>query len=294
MGDMSDVTIRDILEANPYGITRPGLVAWARLRIDPEFDDDRLTAELSALGGAVTEADGFVTLTPVGAGTPAPGWSDDPGSALPRAEPRTEAPIGWGSGPDSSADGRSTGIEGRPSPVAGPAAIDGWEAPPRAVPRRWLWAIAGLAIVAVIALQVVGSWARSVPAPTLAPGGQRLDASALSPGVCHQTPGSGTFYDVEVRDCATPHDAEVYAVVDHPAVGDAPYPGDDIIDRFVQTVCGPAFILYTGLDPRSQTELAQEWYGPTEEGWAGGDRQVVCYFTSASGEPLTHSYRVQP
>jgi hypothetical protein len=56
-------TIADILTANPDGLSMVGLLAWARLRVAPDYTEAQLEAALAALGTAVTVDGGFVRST---------------------------------------------------------------------------------------------------------------------------------------------------------------------------------------------------------------------------------------
>ena len=37
-----------------------------------------------------------------------------------------------------------------------------------------------------------------------------------------------------------------------------------------------------------------DWFAPSEETWAAGDREVTCYLTAADGKPTTVSYQALP
>jgi hypothetical protein len=52
--------IADILASNPDGISMAGLLAWARLRVGPDFSEDQVVAALAALVPPVTIEGGFV------------------------------------------------------------------------------------------------------------------------------------------------------------------------------------------------------------------------------------------
>jgi hypothetical protein len=54
--------VAEILRANPDGISRAGLMAWARLRVTPDLTDEQLDAALAALGSSVVVHDGYARL----------------------------------------------------------------------------------------------------------------------------------------------------------------------------------------------------------------------------------------
>jgi len=80
-----------------------------------------------------------------------------------------------------------------------------------------------------------------------------------------------TVYALEVLDCATPHDREVFAVLRLP--GDD-YPAADI-ERDANRRCLAEFEGYVGRSFEESTlDLAA--MSPTASSWAAGDREVVC------------------
>lgn len=97
--------------------------------------------------------------------------------------------------------------------------------------------------------------------------------SALRVGQClHQPGASNAIEEVEVVPCDDPHDFEVFARVELP---DGPYPGDDGVSDAAQPACTGRFAAYVGVEP-SDSVLATGFLVPSEEGWDGGDREVVC------------------
>ena len=84
-------------------------------------------------------------------------------------------------------------------------------------------------------------------------GPTRLDT--LEEGDCLIYRATG---DVREVYCADPHHAEVIGVV---LMQDGPYPGDDAINNFALANCPDGF---------------DTFIFPTENFWAGGDRQITC------------------
>jgi hypothetical protein len=87
--------------------------------------------------------------------------------------------------------------------------------------------------------------------------------------------------DFTRADCDDRHFAEVFLVVDHPdQIG---YPGDRAVAEWAEPVCYGEFEQYTGI-AYEQSPLDFGYLYPTSEGWAAGDREVVCYIFDPSGE----------
>lgn len=88
--------------------------------------------------------------------------------------------------------------------------------------------------------------------------------------------------------CEGPHDAEVYASVEHPGGRGDPYPGDAVVDQYGFDQC---LIRFDGFVGRSfeTSGLDAVWSYPQEEAWLLGDRSVVCSVYSLDGQPLVGS-----
>lgn len=97
--------------------------------------------------------------------------------------------------------------------------------------------------------------------------------SALRVGQClHQPDASTAIEEVEVVPCDDPHDFEVFALVELP---DGAYPGAAGTSDAAGPACTDRFAAYVGVEP-SGSVLATGFLVPSEDGWEGGDRQVVC------------------
>ncbi|WP_456786802.1 septum formation family protein [Cellulomonas sp. P5_C5] len=80
--------------------------------------------------------------------------------------------------------------------------------------------------------------------------------------------------------CAEPHDSEAYAATDLPE-GD--YPGDASVTESADTYCYDEFATFIGLSyDESALDLAS--FYPTQESWAGGDREIMCFVSSPDGQ----------
>jgi Septum formation len=80
---------------------------------------------------------------------------------------------------------------------------------------------------------------------------------------------------VLVVACDATHEYEVFAVLEHDAGPDAPYPGEPELVEHADAACQPSFEAFVGRDYQTST-----WYitslPPSESTWADGDREIVC------------------
>ncbi len=282
-------TVREILAAHGSGISKPGLLAWARLRIDTAMTDAQLDEELARLGDEVVDVDGFLYLR----------------SVRDRAATTAEADEGasqWGDSA-SAESGEGGGNEAAP-PVEGPwfeaapAAREGWTPPPTA--RRGVGGIGKVIGVGVFLWWLVsfvggfvggGSEPAETPVPSAAQTpttGSVISSGEIALGDCLVVPTEDQFSEVRRVGCDTPHGGEVFLVADHP---DGAHPSDEAFRSYTDTVCPSAFQSWTGSEVDAQDILDYSWFMPTEEGWTGGDRAVVCYLYLADGTLADGSYR---
>jgi hypothetical protein len=271
-------TVREILAAHHSGISRPGLLAWARLRIDTAMTDEQLEAELARLGDEVVDVDGFLYLR----------------SNRPAAAPRREVGPSWNRW-TAELDGRTE--PGEPTEQgAGPR----WQLPARpSAGLRGCGTAVGVAVFLLWVLGFVGGllegWTEATPEPTATrPGSPTPSAGTVIPwnevvvGDCIVVPTEDTFYEIRRVPCDVPHGGEVFSIVRHPG---SAYPDDAAFASFADAACEPEFRAYTGTDVDDQDLLMMWWFAPTEEGWADGDRTVLCYLGRVDGGELERSHR---
>jgi putative regulator of septum formation len=118
-------------------------------------------------------------------------------------------------------------------------------------------------------------------------GGEETGVFELKIGDCFST-DTDELQTVDVVACAEAHQYEVFALLDHPATDDEPYPGADVLLEYADGACQAPFEEY--VDHAYQTSI---WYitslSPTEGTWADGDREIVCTLNrpDEAGDPVT-------
>lgn len=128
----------------------------------------------------------------------------------------------------------------------------------------------------------------STPTP---PPGAATDQSVfeLAVGTCFDDPESAEeIQSVGAVPCEGPHDNEVFALVDHPAGPDDPYPGREALTEFADEQCrGQAFNDYVGSEYQFSRYFVSQ-LTPTDGSWEQGDREIVCLLFDPA-EPLVGS-----
>jgi hypothetical protein len=119
-------------------------------------------------------------------------------------------------------------------------------------------------------------------------GGEETSVFDLEVGDCFSATGD-EVESVTVVDCDEPHIYEVFAVFDHEAGEDEPYPGDDALLEYADSECQPHFEDYVGAD----YETSVYWITsvtPSEQTWDDDDREIVCTLKlGEQGEETTGS-----
>ncbi|MFB2555788.1 hypothetical protein [Herbiconiux liangxiaofengii] len=123
------------------------------------------------------------------------------------------------------------------------------------------------------------------PAAPAAPGDHAW--SDLFGGECLGTYTSPWEERFTVVDCATPHPAQVVTRGLFPEPAGATYPGEAELGARLNTLCTAPSVLNTA----AASDVADlRWQGSfpaTDADWAAGDRVYYCFFTTASGAPLS-------
>ncbi len=140
-------------------------------------------------------------------------------------------------------------------------------------------------LVAVVSLAAWLAVAGVVIANVVRPDG--VDYAKLKPGDCIDTPEGTEVRRLKVRSCDKPHDAEVFAVVTHPAAPGDAFPGADALLEYAANAClGQPFTDYIGI-PRGQSQLTEFEIVPESEAWSEGRRGLVCAVDNADRSPMT-------
>lgn len=122
--------------------------------------------------------------------------------------------------------------------------------------RRGIWVVLGVAIAA-------GGWLFASDT-----------VEDLKVGDCFVDPGHGLINDVDIIDCAEPHDLELFAMV--PLAGmSLAYPGEKAVEENVLEECIDRFPDYVGHPFQTSDFWADSLY-PTEDGWDSGDKTGFC------------------
>jgi hypothetical protein len=305
--------IRDILAAHESGISRDGLLAWARLRGSPQMTDAELDAALAAMGDEVVDVQGFLYLREVAPGTARPtppsaavpptvaGWSSAADVPAPPPDPGwrsaadAPAPPPWSTTPGTAPDGAdpetSAWLPADGETLAQPDQ-PAWTPEPSSGGKRSML-VAAVGVGAFVAVAFAVSFVLRAEDPAATPAvptptsGTVIGAESLAVGDCIVLPSEDEFDDVRKLSCTEPHDAEVVFVGDHP---DGEFPSDEAFESFVDAQCLPAFEAYTGSEFFGQDTLDLGWFTPTASAWGRGDREIVCHLTPIDGVPLDRSW----
>ena len=105
--------------------------------------------------------------------------------------------------------------------------------------------------------------------------GTETSAFDLETGDCFDA-GGDEVDTVTVIECELPHTYEAFAIFDHEAAIDAPYPGDEVLLEYADSACQPYFEEYVGIAyPDSQYWITS--VTPSRQTWEeGDDREIVC------------------
>lgn len=126
-------------------------------------------------------------------------------------------------------------------------------------------------------------------------GGCQQSVFDLEVGRClnlpEDLPEGGAIADVEPVECGVPHDAEIYAIVSHPAPPGSPFPGEEALREFSDERCVERFEAYVGVD-YAISSIFSTGLRPLEDSWSDdGVRDVVCLLVGFEGAQLTGSKR---
>ena len=117
--------------------------------------------------------------------------------------------------------------------------------------------------------------------------GGNTSAFNVEVGQCVQNAESEKISDLQVIDCAKPHQAEIFYTVELSAK--QRIPEEDLSD-YARDTCIDAFEDYVGRS-YEESELDTTELYPSEESWATGERTIACFAISAAGPTLVGSVK---
>ncbi len=144
----------------------------------------------------------------------------------------------------------------------------------------------GVILLTAAALALAGCTAAgtSAPTPVATEEGVDTDAFAIVVGDCLNDSGVGEVDTIPTIECERPHASEVFASSQIP---DGDFPDEATITAQASADCTADFATFTGIEA-ADSKYSIGYYFPTEESWAEGDREILCYLFDEAG-PITGS-----
>ena len=138
--------------------------------------------------------------------------------------------------------------------------------------------------VAVAGIAIFGGVTAAGDDTTRDDGGEITEAGglgvfAMQDGDCFMVPSDEVVTSVEAMPCADPHDAQKFATIQVPYVGD--YDEMAVLESTWKT-CAESFEAFVGV-PYAESALYLSAFTPTEDGWAQSDREAACLIVSETG-----------
>lgn len=114
------------------------------------------------------------------------------------------------------------------------------------------------------------------------------DVFSIEVGDClNDADVDGEVSEVPIVECTVEHDSEAYAKGN---LADGDFPDDDTLTAGAEAICGPAFNTFIGLG-YEESAYDYNYYVPTAESWANGDREVMCIAYADDASRLTGSLK---
>lgn len=124
------------------------------------------------------------------------------------------------------------------------------------------------------------------PSPS-ATEGDFINVNDLAVGDCWTGAFEGEIDEVELIDCALPHQSEAFLAFDAP---EGPYPAAaDFAQLAFEQCAGDPFTEFIGAPYDPAAALQIYYYAPLEEGWDIGDREMLCYVADVNGAVMEGS-----
>jgi hypothetical protein len=122
----------------------------------------------------------------------------------------------------------------------------------------------------------------------------RISGSAddLKVGDCFDLPKqTQNFKDVQHHPCTESHEAEVFAVLKHPAAKGAPPLTDAQFSDYLDTSCGPLWVTYIGDEAAHSNVFTFNGFLPVDDAWNDGERGITCITYRTDRATLTSSLK---
>jgi hypothetical protein len=117
--------------------------------------------------------------------------------------------------------------------------------------------------------------------------GEFINVNDLEVGDCWTGAFEGEIDEVELIDCAEPHQSEAFLAFDAP---EGLYPAAaDFAQMAFDQCAGDPFTQFIGAPYDPAANLQIFYYAPLEEGWDLGDRELLCYVANADGTVIEGS-----
>jgi Septum formation len=113
--------------------------------------------------------------------------------------------------------------------------------------------------------------------------GETVSVFDVAVGDCFNAPDADTLSEVDLVDCADPHQYEAYHAEDHPAAGDEAFIGDEAMTDYADDLCLREFEGFVGI-AWEESALNYFYLQPTAETWDIGDREILCAVFSEEGD----------
>ncbi|AZK96308.1 hypothetical protein B7R87_22355 [Streptomyces tsukubensis] len=116
----------------------------------------------------------------------------------------------------------------------------------------------------------------------------------LRKGDCYNLPGGGTsdgteVSEIQVVDCAKPHEAEITG--GFKITGFGKFPGESVLEPIAERRCDDIDTAYAMDAWAIPATMSGYYYIPTKESWSTGDRRVSCGYATEGGRKTSGSIR---
>ena len=113
-----------------------------------------------------------------------------------------------------------------------------------------------------------------------------VSAFEMRIGDCFDDPSSAEeqVSSLTAVPCETPHDNQVFALLDYPGGSDDAYPGQQTLLDYSNDACLEPFEPFVG-KAYEESHFAISVLFPSSDSWDQGDREIVCFLYDLTLEP---------